>query len=90
MKVQPLTDLEIFELMQAMFPGKYSDEDSGFSSALHDWEGLLEEYFLEEIVAKVVMLTPKFESPITGEVFHALGYQDEKGFTAIIKRKAQK
>lgn len=87
--MKPLDELEIFELMQAMFPEKYPDEeDETYYCAIRDWEDMDINDVLSRVVPRLIMLAPTMESPMTGERYHVLGKEKDGYFTAIIKREA--
>lgn len=74
MKAQPLDDLEMFELMQAAYPEKFSGDDDEtweaaqqFADEICGWEGVA------ELLGRVVMLTMPMESGLTKRMSHCLG-----------------
>lgn len=91
MKSQPLSDLERFEIVQAMFPDRLNEEDHD----LGDEEEILWDEFsinpedFDELVGRLVMLTPVLQSPMTGKLYHTLGRTDGKAFISAVKREVR-
>ena len=71
---EPLTELEMFDLLRLAYPEKFADdEDETWEKAMafaDQLEGFDE---LADLLGRVVMLTSPISSPLTWEVFHALG-----------------
>lgn len=74
MKAKPLDDLEMFELMQAAYPEKFSGDDDEtweaaqlFADEICGWEDVA------ELLGRVVMLTMPMESGLTKRLSHCLG-----------------
>jgi hypothetical protein len=92
--IQPLTDLERFDLLQIMFPGELSDDDEGWDKA----EDLIYEKFNIEaedfdlLVGHLVMCAPVLTSPLSGAVHHVLGEiiikDGSQHVMAAVKREA--
>lgn len=87
---QPLTNLERFELLQAMYPDRLGDD-----ADLGDEEDLLEEIGIDplvfdEIMGRVVMCAMPLRSPLTGDIHHALGvvsiFDNAAHMVAAVKR----
>ena len=71
---EPLTDLEMFDLLSLAYPDKFpDDEDSTWEEALNFADELQGFDELADLLGRVVMLTAPVRSPLTCEVFHALG-----------------
>ena len=85
-----LDNLEVFELMQAIYPEKFKDEDDAtFEAAIDFFDELLAFGHGRELIAKLVMLTPTITSELTGEEYHALGTISGNTFIAHVRRKAE-
>lgn len=75
MKARPLDDLEMFELLQAAYPGKFPDEGGeesweaaqDFADGISGWEEIA------DLLGRVVMLTMPMESGLTKQLSHCLG-----------------
>ena len=73
-KPKPLDELEMFELLRAAYPEKFTDdEDETFDAAqqfadeLSGWEDVA------DLLGRVVMLTMPMESGLTKRLSHCLG-----------------
>ena len=85
-----LDDLEVFELMQAIYPEKFKDEDDAtFEAAIDFFDELLADGYGRELIAKLVMLTPTITSELTGAEYHALGTRSGTTFIAHVRRRAK-
>lgn len=80
LRVQPLDELEMFELLQAAYPEKFPDDDDStweaaqeFADQISGWEDV------SELLGRVVMLTMPMESGLTGRVSHCLGRVTVRG-----------
>lgn len=92
-KFYPLTDLERFDLLQAMFPGELSDDDAGWDQM----DELVTNKFdidpedFDRLVGRLVMCAPVMTSPISGTQHHALGSvtvsDGQVLMTAAVKRE---
>jgi hypothetical protein len=91
MKVTPLDDLEMFELLQAAYPGRFESDDNDtfeaaqeFADELSGWDDIA------ELLGRVATLTTPMRSPLTGKVTHCLGKVSMDGDTvnmlAVVKR----
>ena len=74
MKIKPLDDLEMFELLQAAYPEKFPDDDDKtweaaqeFADEISGWEGV------SDLLGRVAMLTMPMESGMTKRLSHCLG-----------------
>lgn len=74
LRVQPLDELEMFELMQAAYPEKFPDDDDStweaaqeFADQISGWEEVA------ELLGRVVMLTMPMECGLTKRLSHCLG-----------------
>ena len=91
MKPQPLSDLERFEIVMAMFPDKLNDEEHD----LGDEEEIIWQEFnigpeeFDVLVGRLVMLAPVLQSPLTGKLYHTLGRTDGKAFISAVNREMQ-
>lgn len=71
--IQPLDDLERFELLQAMFPGLlHEDADLGDEEEILDELGVDPEVF-DELMARAVLCAMPMQSPLSGQAHHVLG-----------------
>lgn len=95
MSIQPLDDLERFEIMQAMFPDEVGDDNEAWDN-LEDtiWEKFsinVEDFDL--LVGHLVMCAPVMGSPMTGKQNHVLGSVSINGnqqqVVAAVKREYQ-
>lgn len=91
MKVKPLDDLELFELLKAAYPEKFKDDDDEtwdaaqqFADDIAGWQDVA------ELLGRVVMLTMPMESGFTGRLSHCLGSvtfsEDGTMMTAAVRR----
>lgn len=100
----PIDDIELFELMQKLYPGRFK-EDEFESERFEDF--ILEEFEvgpeqLQEIIGKLLPAVPLQKQPLSGGLAHCLGRDvfedcepDKKGgqvrhlyFGAAVSRKA--
>jgi hypothetical protein len=95
MKKQPLTDLEMFELLQAAYPGKFPDDidpDGAWDAAMEFADNLHGFDELADLLGRVAMLTMPMTTAITGELVHCLGQVDilegKANMLAAVKRMA--
>lgn len=93
-KIQPLSDLERFDLLQAMFPGELSDDDDGWDAMedlVYDKFNIDAEDF-DRLVGHLVMCAPVMGSPLTGTQHHVLGSisvsNGQQHVMAAVKREA--
>lgn len=74
MKAKPLDDLEMFELLQAAYPGKFDDDDdTSWDNAMEFADSLTGFDALADLLGRVAMLTMPMESGITKRLSHCLG-----------------
>ncbi len=91
MKTQPLTELELYELLVAAYPEKFGDrpEDNQLWEDVLEWA---EDLDINDLLGRVVMLTTPQRSPLSGKLYHALGpvfiSKDTVSMTAAVKREA--
>ena len=89
--MEELDDLEVFELMQALYPEKFKGEDDAtFDAAIDFFDELLADGCGRKLIAKLVMLTPTITSELTGEKYHALGTISGNAFVAHVRRKTRR
>ncbi|GAA0753130.1 hypothetical protein [Sphingomonas trueperi] len=93
-KIQPLSDLERFDLLQAMFPGELSDDNDGWDAMedlVYDKFNIDAEDF-DRLVGHLVMCAPVMGSPLTGTQHHVLGTisisNGQQHVMAAVKREA--
>lgn len=74
MKAKPLDELEMFELLRAAYPEKFTDEENEtweaaqqFADEISGWE------VIADLLGRVVMLTMPMKSEITKRPSHCLG-----------------
>ena len=74
MKVTPLDDLEMFEILQAAYPEKFSGDDDEtweaaqeFADEISGWDQIA------DLLGRVAMLTMPMESGMTKRMSHCLG-----------------
>lgn len=73
-KPRPLTDLEMFELLQIAYPEKFTDEsDDSWDEAMDFAECISGFDNLADLLGRVVMMAMPMTSPLTGEAHHVLG-----------------
>ena len=70
---KPLDDLEIYDLLQAAYPGKFTDDDEGFEDAQEFADSLAGWEDIADLLGRVVMLAMPMGSPLTGSLHHVLG-----------------
>lgn len=71
--MKPLNDLEIYELLQAAYPGKFTDDDEGFEDAQEFADNLAGWEEVADLLGRVAMLAMPMGSPLTGSLHHVLG-----------------
>lgn len=71
--IKPLSDLEMYDLLQAAYPGKFTDDDDGFEDAQEFAEDLSGWDEVADLLGRVAMLTMPMEQPLTGNHVHVLG-----------------
>ncbi|MEC8917784.1 MAG: hypothetical protein VX796_09215 [Pseudomonadota bacterium] len=91
---RPLDDLERFEIMQAMFPGEISDDNDAWDN-IDDiiWDKFeIDAENFDDLVGRLVMLAPVVQSPLSGDLSHALGdvkiSDGQMHMVAAVKRDA--
>lgn len=93
-RIQPLDDLEMFELLQAAYPEKFPDDDDDetFGAALDFAEDLSGFEELADLLGRVVMLTMPMESGLTKRLSHCLGrvtlHDGQARMIAAVRRDA--
>lgn len=95
MNYYPLSDLERFEVMQAMFPDEIGDDNEAWDTiedTIWDKFEIAGEDF-DRLVGHLTMLAPIQQSPMSGELHHVLGtvkiVGDRQLITAAVKREVQ-
>lgn len=86
---QRISDLELYELVVAMYPEKFAERDEAgddlwdevmeFVEAELIGDLLCDEHGLRELLGRVLLLTHPVRSGLSGELFHALGTVEVKG-----------
>lgn len=73
-KVKPLDDLEMFELLSAAYPEKFSDDDDETWDAAQEFANDISGYDeIADLLARVAMLTMPMSSGLTQRLSHCLG-----------------
>ena len=95
MKTTALSDLERFEIVQAMFPDQLGED-----ADIGDEEDVIYENFnidpedFDKLVGHLVMFAPLMQSPLTGKSHHVLGQMSisadgqSLNMLAIVKRES--
>lgn len=86
---QRISDLELYELVVAMYPEKFAERDEAGDDL---WDEVMEfveddlvgellcsEEGLRELLGRVLLLTHPIRSGLSGALFHALGTVEIKG-----------
>lgn len=93
MKVKRLDDLEMFDLLSAAYPGKFTDDDAGWDSAQNFAEEISGWEDVSDLLGRVVMLTMPMESGITKRLYNCLGkielHKGEARMIAAVRRDAE-
>lgn len=72
--IQPLDELEMFELLQVCYPEKFPDEsDETFESAMEFANELCGFDDLADLLGRVALLTMPMASSLSGTLSHCLG-----------------
>lgn len=70
----PLTDLEMFELLQLAYPDKFPNDDNDTWEAAMDFAEELSGFEeLADLLGRVVMMTSPLRSALSGKLSHGLG-----------------
>lgn len=96
---KPVDDLELYEILNKIYPQHFGDNDEDYQKALAFLENINElckqfddtSFFkLDEFIEKLVYLAPVLHSELTQKAYHALGETTKDGsFYAFIKREYQ-
>ena len=80
-----LDDLEVFDILQALFPGKYTDDDfDNLDDICIDEFEVDFEQFAKIGGALLTLAPPAMKSPLTDKVYRCFGTSDGEGrFTAV-------
>jgi hypothetical protein len=86
---QRISDLELYELVVAMYPEKFAERDEAGDDLWDDvmefvedelvGELLCSEEGLRELIGRMLLLTHPIRSGLSGELFHVLGTVAIKG-----------
>lgn len=86
LRAKPLDELEMFDLLRAAYPEKFTNETDktyeeaqNFANELCGWEDV------SELLGRIVMLTMPMESAITNIQRHVLGTVTYKDGRAILE-----
>jgi hypothetical protein len=72
--IEPLDDLEMFELLQIAYPEKFpGDDDETFEAAQEFAESISGWEEVADLLGRVVMMSPLMASPLTDTARHCLG-----------------
>lgn len=94
MKVIPLNDLEMFDLLSAAYPEKFKDEEDATFEAAQDFADDISGWEeVADLLGRVVMLTMPMESGITKRLSHCLGkveiHDGSASMVAAVRRDVQ-
>ena len=74
MKYKPLDELEMFELLRAAYPERFTDDEDetweaaqSFVDEISGWDEIA------DLLGRVAMLTMPMTSPLTDTMYHCLG-----------------
>lgn len=74
MKITPLSDLEMFELLQAAYPEKFpNDENDTWEAAMDFVEQLAGFDDITDLLGRVATLCMPVTSPLSGKTYQCLG-----------------
>lgn len=73
MKPTPLSALELYELLCAAYPDKFSDDDEGWDAVMDFADGIEGVDEIADLLGRIVTLTNPIFSGLTGKAYHALG-----------------
>lgn len=92
--IKPLSDLEMYDLLKAAYPGKFSDDDDGFEDAQEFAEDLSGWDEIAELLGRVAMLAMPVKSMFSEDIHHVLGEvtikEDSAQIIAAVKREPNK
>ena len=89
---QQMSELEMFEVLQALFPGELQDDcnyDRLDEIISEKFEVGIDEFC--NIASHLIYLTPKLKSALGGKTVHAFGLEgvgNDSFFIAMMKREA--
>lgn len=92
MKVTPLSDLEMFELLQAAYPEKFPDDENGTWEAAMEFVDQLQGFDeIADLLGRVATLCMPMTSPLSGKAHHCLGKvtiaDGRASMLAVVKRE---
>ncbi|MDY6884049.1 MAG: hypothetical protein SWL02_09770 [Pseudomonadota bacterium] len=89
LKYQPLSDLEVFDLLRAAYPEKFTDDSDETWEATQEFFDQLSGYDeLADFMGRVMMLAPVYEFPATKTLNHVLfkKLEGREGFCVVVAR----
>jgi len=91
--IKPLDELEMFDLLQAIYPERFAGEDDDtYHAALQFADEVQGFEDLADLLGRIVMLTSPMHSPLTGSYSHCLGNVEiangQVHMTALVRRDA--
>lgn len=94
MKITPLSDLEMFELLQAAYPEKFPDDSNDTWAAAMEFVNQLEGFEdMADLLGRVATLCMPMTSPLTGKAHHCLGKvtiaDGSASMLAVVKREVE-
>lgn len=92
MKVTPLSDLEMFELLQAAYPEQFPNDDNATWEAAMEFVDQLEGFDeIADLLGRVATLCMPMTSPLSGKAHHCLGKvtiaDGRASMLAVVKRE---
>jgi hypothetical protein len=94
MKTQPLTDLEMYDLIQTAYPGKFPDDidpDGAWDAVMEFVDNFSGFDELADLLARVTTLTMPMTTALSGELVHCLGAvyisEGKANMVSVVKRK---
>ena len=91
----PLDDLELYDLIAAAYPEKFKGDssDDDYDAVMKFVNDMFGKRTICVLLGRVAMLTMPMTSPLTGEIYHALGkitIADHRvNMVAIVKRRRE-
>lgn len=86
--VAPLDDLEVFELLQALYPNDFPDDKDETWDRAQAWFSELNTSEMKQLIADMAMkFGQTLYSHLTKKSYKVFGVHEEHAATAIIKRE---
>ena len=91
MKIIPLSELEMFELLQVAYPGRFEDKDDDSWDNAMDFVDQIQGFDeIADLLGRVVMMSSPMRSALTDKQRHCLGAVKVSGdsvdMIAVVKR----